>query len=106
MLYSVFALRSRWLDDVHCDPKLYTIDYLWESCWKSVLDYRALTEMFTCVSFFLSYIFRSATFTYIGVLSAFLLFIVIDGFLSFSKIGARCNSDSWIYDSISVIDSI
>ena len=56
--------------------------------------------------FFLSYIFLSATFTYIGVLSAFLLFIVIDGFLSFSKIGARCDSDSWIYDSISVIDSI
>lgn len=49
---------------------------------------------------------RRATFTYIGVLSAFLLFIVIDGFLSASKIGATCDSDSWIYDSISVVDSI
>lgn len=48
----------------------------------------------------------SATFAYIGVLSAFLLFIAVGGFLNNSKIGATCNEDSWHYDSISVVDSI
>lgn len=49
---------------------------------------------------------RSATFLYIGVLSTFLLFIVLTGFLNNSSIGATCNEDSWHYDSISVVDTI
>jgi hypothetical protein len=45
---------------------------------------------------------------YIGILSAFLLFIIVTGFFTSSSLGANCDPDadhSWHWISISAIDT-
>lgn len=43
---------------------------------------------------------------YVLTLSAFLIFIIICGFLPNSRFGATCLEDSWHYDSVIIVDSL
>lgn len=46
------------------------------------------------------------TIAYITVLSGWLLFIVISGFIPQTNSGASCNEDSWHYLSLTIVDSV
>ena len=42
---------------------------------------------------------------YIGIVSIFLIYIIISGFIPEAKSGASCNEDSWHYFSLTILDS-